>query len=75
MGNAVYKVPGGKLIKISLVEDNGRIQDLKITGDFFLHPEDFIESLERALIGKLLQTTKLTNIIEDSMKEKNAIGT
>jgi len=73
MGNAAYKVPGGKLIKISLVEDNGQIQDIKITGDFFLHPEDSIEDLERALIGKLLQATKLANIIEDSMKENKAI--
>jgi lipoate-protein ligase A len=73
MGNAAYKVPGGKLIKVSLIEGNGRIQEIKITGDFFLHPEDSIEDLERALVGRLLQTTKLANIIEELMEEKKAI--
>lgn len=46
-----YKVPGGKLLKILLEHDSGRIKSVKITGDFFAHPEDCIEELEEELAG------------------------
>jgi hypothetical protein len=50
-GNSVYKVDGGKMIKISLAVDDAVIRDLRITGDFFVHPEDAVELLENKLAG------------------------
>ena len=50
-GKAINKVAGGKLIKVSLGVEDGRIVDIKVTGDFFMHPEEKIEELENTLTG------------------------
>ncbi len=42
---------GGKLVKCSLVTENGRIEKIKFTGDFFMYPEEKIEELEKMLEG------------------------
>lgn len=47
---ALYKVPGGKLIRVD-VTCSDRIEQVRITGDFFLHPEETLEALETALTG------------------------
>ena len=47
MGKAKYKVKGGKLIKVQLAKKEDRIEGIKITGDFFLHPEELIEQLAK----------------------------
>lgn len=57
---AIYKVPDGKLLKIFLEEEDGKINDIRITGDFFLYPEENVERLERELYGTSLQSTALT---------------
>jgi lipoate---protein ligase len=53
--SADYKVPGGKLLRVQLVLDitqtPPRIAELRIHGDFFMHPEEAIEELEARLIG------------------------
>jgi Bacterial lipoate protein ligase C-terminus len=46
---ADYKAPGGKLVRIRLREDQGTIKSLKITGDFFLVPEESLAKLEKML--------------------------
>ena len=51
-GKAIYKVPGGKLLKVDLGVRDGRIAELRITGDFFIHPEEAIEELEERLLGQ-----------------------
>ena len=51
-GSAIYKVPDGKLVRVALEIEGDKISSLKITGDFFMHPEDGIEAIEKALIGK-----------------------
>lgn len=60
MKRAIYKVPNGKLLKIFLEDREGKIADIKITGDFFTYPEEHIELLEQTLIGASLQLTALT---------------
>ncbi len=49
--HTIYKVPQGKLLKISLDYDDATnvIQQIRITGDFFIHPEDGLELLEESL--------------------------
>ena len=53
--SADYKVPGGKLLRVQLKLDTSKepptISDLRIHGDFFMHPEEAIEELEARLIG------------------------
>jgi lipoate-protein ligase A len=72
MERATYKVEGGKLIKVQLREKEGKIQEIKITGDFFLHPEELIEKLEKALIGKPLKERDLTESIRSLIQEEEA---
>ena len=43
------KIPNGKLISIEVLANKGIISNVKITGDFFLHPEESIEGLEKTL--------------------------
>ncbi len=55
-GKNIYKA--GKLLKIYLEYDN-LIRQIKITGDFFLYPEEGIEQLQLQLIGTELTKEKL----------------
>jgi lipoate-protein ligase A len=72
MERATYKVEGGKLIKVQLREREGKIQEIRITGDFFLHPEELIEELEKALIGKPLKERDLAESIRSLIQKKEA---
>jgi len=72
MGRAAYKVEGGKLIKVQLEERDGRIEKVRIMGDFFLHPEDLIEEIERNLVGKALEEGVLASSIEALIEERGA---
>lgn len=47
---ASQKVREGKLVKVE-VECDGFIKKIKITGDFFLHPEDVLEMIEKSILG------------------------
>lgn len=49
---AEEKIPGGKLVCVEIEARDGRISSLRITGDFFLHPEEALAGLERSIIGK-----------------------
>ncbi|GAA3834392.1 biotin/lipoate A/B protein ligase family protein [Brevibacterium ammoniilyticum] len=49
--HAEYKVIGGKLVVADVETDGQVITDLKISGDFFLEPEDAYFDLAPALIG------------------------
>ena len=44
---AEEKVPGGKLVRVTVRPDGG----VEITGDFFAHPEEGIVLIENALTG------------------------
>jgi len=46
---AIYKVQGGKLIKVDLTLENNKIKKINITGDFFCHPEEKFEQIEKRL--------------------------
>lgn len=49
-GEGFYKVPGGKLVRVR-VEYGRTVEEVTITGDFFLHPEEGIGALEESLKG------------------------
>lgn len=46
-----YKVPGGKLLRIELDVEKDVIKNVRITGDFFMYPEESILTLENILVG------------------------
>jgi len=54
-GKSVYKVPNGKLLKVFLdYNEDGSINEISITGDFFAYPEEAMDILENELKGVLL---------------------
>jgi lipoate---protein ligase len=59
-----YKAAGGKLLRVRIAaaaDADGVtvIQSITITGDFFMHPEEAIEDLERLLTGAPLEEAAL----------------
>jgi len=46
-----YKTPGGKLVVVDLVVDDGRLQNVEVSGDFFLEPPEALTDIVRALEG------------------------
>jgi lipoate---protein ligase len=45
----IVKAPGEKLVRVRFHLDAGRVSGLKISGDFFIHPEDAVERIENSL--------------------------
>jgi lipoate---protein ligase len=46
-----YKVPGGKLVAVDLHVDEGHLAEVKVSGDFFLDPDEALEVIDAALQG------------------------
>ncbi len=72
MRRAEYKVTGGKLIKVDLATESGRIRRIKITGDFFLHPEDTIDRIEEALTNQKIDESSLSCLIAEVLDRNQA---
>jgi lipoate-protein ligase A len=72
MRESTYKVPDGKLLKVKLQVVSDNIAEVKILGDFFLHPEDTILKIEEALIGLPYDQTSVTKTIDVILKESGA---
>jgi hypothetical protein len=68
--HSTYKVPDGKLLKITLGYDKEKnlINSLKITGDFFAYPEEAIELIENKLKNSLLKRNELIDKINSIIK-------
>lgn len=69
-----YKVPNGKLIRVSAKVKDNKIKLIRITGDFFLHPEERIFELEKALLGRNLDKVTLQKTIEKSLAGCEMVG-
>jgi len=70
---SIYKVPQGKLLKISVEYDekNNIIRDIRITGDFFAYPEEAIELMETKLRNVLMEREQLLEKIRTIISEYN----
>ena len=51
-----YKVPGGKLVVVDFDIVDDRFANLRITGDFFVFPEDALPALAKSLEGMAIDT-------------------
>ncbi|WP_052100891.1 hypothetical protein [Novilysobacter arseniciresistens] len=47
-----YKVPGGKLVVVDLEVVDGRLAAVQVSGDFFLHPDSALDTINIALLGQ-----------------------
>jgi lipoate---protein ligase len=70
----VYK--SQKLIRIMLEYDEieNTINWIRIAGDFFVYPEEALESLEASLIGIKLKEETLKQEIDNCLKNSEAYG-
>ena len=73
-GTATHKVHGGKLIRVDITHDDAVIQSIKITGDFFLHPEETLDEINELLTGAELplQVEKLVQEMTLLLEIQNA---
>ncbi|GAA4750179.1 lipoate--protein ligase family protein [Gordonia alkaliphila] len=49
--HAEYKVPGGKLVVVDVEAADDRLTKVALSGDFFLEPDEALETITDALIG------------------------
>jgi len=52
---AQKKVPEGKLVRIDAVCEGHHLSNIRITGDFFVHPEEALAGIERDLEAAALR--------------------
>ncbi len=74
MSAADYKAPGGKLLRIRLREEMGMIKSVRITGDFFLVPEDSLPKLEKMLEDAPLREAELKLLVDRFFRGTGAQG-
>lgn len=69
----IYK--SRKLIKISLeYTDSKIISSIRITGDFFLYPEETLDQIETRLIGTKIDRKSIKETIENCLSHSEAFG-
>ncbi|MEM5871326.1 MAG: lipoate protein ligase C-terminal domain-containing protein [Candidatus Aenigmatarchaeota archaeon] len=66
-----YKVEGGKLLRIEVEIENDIVKQIKITGDFFIHPEEGILLIEKAIKGSSIN--EIAKKINEIVKNKNLL--
>jgi lipoate-protein ligase A len=47
-----YKMPGGKLIVVDLQLRDGGLSEVRVSGDFFLEPDEALRAIDAALEGQ-----------------------
>jgi hypothetical protein len=69
--NTTYKIPQGKLLRISLEYNKKKeiIDKISIMGDFFAYPEESMELLEEELKNVSLKENELSNKIQSIIKK------
>jgi len=72
MLHANYKVPNGKLLKVKLDVTSDQIKEVKILGDFFLHPEETILAIEEALVECRLEAKNIEERIQSTLNKYDA---
>ena len=68
------KVEGGKFARIKLEVEGNSLKDVKITGDFFLYPEETLEKIELSLRGMKIpfDAARVEKKIGKVIEEENA---
>ena len=58
------------LIEVEISIEHNRITTLKITGDFFIYPEEALEVIEQELVGITIDEEQFKNKIEGIYKKQ-----
>lgn len=51
MFHGEYKEPGGKLIQVDFAIDGRRLTRVKVSGDFFLYPDEALDAIVASVDG------------------------
>jgi lipoate-protein ligase A len=70
VGKAVLKVVGGKLLRAEVEHEEGIIKRVKLSGDFFLYPEEALEAIELDLQGATVE--QVADRVNETAKALNA---
>lgn len=72
-----YKVPGGKLVVVDLSTVQGQLAEVRLSGDFFLDPDDALEVINQSLVGaaETAAVAELAGLIDQSLQAAAASGT
>jgi lipoate-protein ligase A len=46
-----FKTPGGKLVVVDFELDEGVLRDVRVSGDFFLYPDEALSAITAAVDG------------------------
>jgi len=65
LGTSNYKAPGG-LMRVTAEEVEGKLNEVVISGDFFMLPVDAISNLEMSLKGATVETSDLLKKINEA---------
>ncbi len=71
-----YKVPGGKFVAVDVDVVDGRLVDVRLSGDFFLEPDEALGVIDAALTGLPEQTSArdLAAAVEEGLRAAEAQG-
>lgn len=71
-----YKVRGGKLVAAEVAVVDGRLDNVRISGDFFLEPDSALEDMNAALNGMPADSSVklLAGSIEQALREVTFVG-
>ncbi|GHC22294.1 lipoate--protein ligase A [Kushneria pakistanensis] len=66
-----YKVPGGKLLVADITTDSGRLASVRLSGDFFLEPDEALDAINQALVGTSVAASaeELTERVRQALPE------
>ncbi|WP_026152361.1 lipoyl protein ligase domain-containing protein [Actinopolyspora halophila] len=64
-----YKVPDGKLVAADVEVADGRLSRVRISGDFFLEPDEALDEINRSMRGAAVNADvdTLTTLVRDGM--------
>lgn len=71
-----YKVPGGKLVAAEVQVEGGVMGAVRVSGDFFLEPDDALPRIDAALTGLPddADLSTLTAVVTDAVGSADMIG-
>jgi lipoate-protein ligase A len=69
MKKATHRTQKG-LIEVELNLENNKISALKITGDFFIYPEEALEIIEQELLNFEIEEEQLKNKLDEIYKQQ-----
>ena len=71
-GRSILKVSGGKTIRVWCRYRGETVEQVRFSGDFFMHPEEALEDLESRLHG--VDVSRACEIIVDFLTDVELFG-